>query len=46
MEVGLEVDALERNFSKLIYMDESGNIIEVPVENITPEIVKPTRVGM
>lgn len=37
----LDVDATEQNFSKIVYMDENGNKVEVPIEGITPEIVKP-----
>ncbi|WP_156146623.1 hypothetical protein [Desulfosporosinus sp. I2] len=32
------VDSNEKNFTKIIYQDENGKKIEIPIEEITPEI--------
>lgn len=37
----LTVDSTEQNFTKIIYVDENNNQIEVPIQGITPEIIKP-----
>jgi hypothetical protein len=37
----LPVDPSEENFTKVIYQDEKGQQIEVPIQGITPEIIKP-----
>ncbi|MHB8073943.1 ASCH domain-containing protein [Desulfosporosinus fructosivorans] len=36
----LVVDSTEKNFTKVIYQDEKGQQVEVPIQGITPEIVK------
>ena len=37
----LPVDPSEENFTKVIYQDEKGQQIEIPIQGITPEIIKP-----
>ena len=36
----LPVDPSEKNFTKVIYQDEKGQQIVIPIQGITPEIIK------
>lgn len=35
----LTVDSSEQNFTKVIYLDENNNQVEIPIQGITPEMV-------